>query len=281
MAAETISTSEAWHGRVAASAMMKLKDPALIATYAILSTYAGPDGMARITAGTIGPKCGRDRTWATRQLNRLAEIGLIQKIRRGTCTIYRLLDQVSRTPRKERNTPAAAVPFVEIDVAHSELHQPEPSEPRTCEPVHVNCEPVHTKQIQIHTESERLTQRARSSVHEFGLEERKRVQWTPSTNWMPSESVLTEAKNTFPAADLSWHVARFIRRCHSHGYAYVDPNLAWLDWFLTDEPKRAASVSRGEQNRQAPGENRLVAWHHAVDMFSGTTRVATKKVGQP
>src|SRR5688572_19203154 len=96
MRADTIPTPEAWHGRVAASVMVRLKDPALIATYALLSVYAGTDGTARITAGIIGPSCGRDRTWATRQLNRLAEIGLIDKIRRGTCTIYRLRDQVCR-----------------------------------------------------------------------------------------------------------------------------------------------------------------------------------------
>jgi hypothetical protein len=288
MEAGTIPTSEVWHGRVAARAMMKLKDPALIATYAILSAYAGPDGTARITAGTVGLNCGRDRTWATRQLNRLAEIGLIGKIRRGACTTYCLLDQVCRTPRREKITPATAAPAVETNVTQRELHQPELCEPRTCEPAHFNCEPAHfncelahTKQTQIHTESGRLTQRARESGYAFGLGERNQAKWTPPAEWMPSESVLTEAQNAFPAADLNWHVARFIRRCHAGGYRFSDPNQAWLDWFLTDEPKRAARENRSGQNRQAPGEHRLVAWHHAVDMFSDTTRFATKKVGQP
>jgi hypothetical protein len=265
MAANVTPMSDAWHGRIAANAMMTLQDPALIAAYAMLTAFAGPDGLARITAGIIGPKCGRDRTWATRHLNRLAEIGLIEKVRRGACTIYRLLDQVRRSPRTDRPAPAAATPVGQHEAAAEEP-------PETCEPVHRTCEPVHTIQTQIHQESGELTQRAREAGPESGSMAQDRVAKRPiPADWMPSEAVLVEATNSFPAADISWHVQRFVRRCAAGGYVYADPNQAWLDWVLADEPKRAARTareSRGGQNRVSAAETRFSAWAAAASRRS-------------
>lgn len=71
-------------------------DAGMLAVLAVLATYADRYGVCWPSQARIGEKCRRSRTWAIRQINRLVEIGLLERTNRQrhdggerTC-LYRL-----------------------------------------------------------------------------------------------------------------------------------------------------------------------------------------------
>ena len=204
------------------------------AVLAALATYADANGTCSPSQSTIASRLSRSRPWVNRELGRLVEAGLIEKVARSrsnggtTSCLYRLRMEQSMNPSPQ--------------------------------PCHERDTPCHAgDRSQTVPKQTRLRRRTAGATPVIS---------TPPSDWTPSPEAIEEAASRHGGIDLLDHAARFVRRCIERRYRYAADDLdrAWSKWLDEDQSLagRRASGNARPGRRRARNEGQFDAWAAAA-----------------
>jgi hypothetical protein len=188
------------------------------ALLACLTTYQDKSGLCWPSQSTLAARLKRSRPWIIKVLNRLEELGLIERTRR------------TRGDGGLRSCLYRIVP-AEAPVTVSSR----PGDDRGCHDGDMN----QTHPIQERISLPREAERAPSSVAKPIPED-----------WKPSAEDLAWAAETHPDIDAEALTDAFVTGCRAKGYRYIDAGCAWRGWFANQERWRR---EREEQSRDGAG----------------------------
>jgi hypothetical protein len=269
------------------------------AVLAALATYADENGICEPSQATLAKRLGRSRPWVNRVIADLASVGLLRKTGRSranggtTSCRYMLALCPSQTEAFARLAACEAVEANASDPVTRQTGEQPFADSETDTPrQRADRNQLFAEQIQ--------NPRAATSVRDWGQSHgpgpgisnlTETLAWQPATeptatadvtpdmNWVPSETVVAEARRLAPNCDLDLHTSLFISRSIAKGYAYRSLDAAWLSWLLkdrADDLRRSAEATERERHRKtsrpprrgAPTDlkDRLHAWATAARM---------------
>ena len=228
-----------------------------IAVLSVLALHASKAGTCFPTQGLLATLLGRSRPWVVKVLNRLVEIGLVERTHRtrtdggDRSCLYRLV------PPADVQTPAVRIP-VENEIQHDgDSHHDVTAGQQhdTRSHPHDSITPDQELKQDAHTASA-------SDALPSSLVNQPSELIVPSDDWQPSDDDLIWACSAHPTADLQAHTDRFVNRCQAKGYRYRPDGIgrAWRSW-LTDDLARAKAAPRwGGSSRSMAAQIKFDAW---------------------
>ncbi len=217
-----------------------------IAVLTTLALHASrTDSTCFPTQGLLATLLGRSRPWVNKVINRLVELGLVERTHRtrndggDRSCLYRLV-----LPAGVSNP----VPKAKGTVIASQQHDTGSHTDDSITPVQELKQDAQTASA-----SDILSPSSINRPSELVM---------PSDDWQPSDDDLIWACNTHPTADLQAHTDRFLNRCQAKGYRYRPDGIgrAWRSW-LTDDLARAKSAPRwGGSSRSMAAQAKFDAW---------------------
>ncbi len=230
-----------------------------LAMMACLSTYLDKQGYCWPSQQTLATRLKKSRPWVIKVLNRLVEIGLVERTRRErkdgglrSC-LYRIVPSGT--------TGAAEVPDAPAGLQHGRNQAP-PERDR-------GCHAGDTSQTQTIQESPSL-QGVREAPRESRLHSAhpgpetaaphhspaRPLLASPSQarpvpkGWCPSDADLAWAASTHPDMDAAALTRAFVNTSRAKGYSYIDYGCAWRGWFENQQRWKEEPHDRFIRNRQ-------------------------------
>ena len=220
-----------------------------IAILAVLALHANRGGSCFPSQGHLASIVGRSRSWVSKVISRLVEIGLVVRTHRhrhdggDRSCLYHLIGipQHSSAVSKE-NTGCADRNTVKVPKEINGTHPASAPETQSSPNLQIQAQPSDL-----------------------------------SEDWQPSDQDLVWAIDRFPSADLQALTDRFIQRCRAKGYRYRDVSAAWRSWLIDDltpgaSPRLGAWGDRNQ--KRVAAENRLAAWAGVAAQAKGDRRAA-------
>jgi hypothetical protein len=185
------------------------------ALLACLTTYQDKSGLCWPSQSTLAARLKRSRPWIIKVLNRLEELGLIERTRRT---------------RGDGGLRSCLYRIVPAEASSGPGHD------RDCHDGDMN----QTQQIQERLSLPRKPERAPDGVAKPIPE-----------GWAPSAEDLAWAAETHPDIDAGALTEAFVTGCRAKGYRYIDAGCAWRGWFANQE--RWRREREGESHDDAGG----------------------------
>jgi hypothetical protein len=227
------------------------------ALLACLTTYQDKAGFCWPSQSTLAARLKRSRPWIIKVLNRLEELGLIERTRRTrgdgglrSC-LYRIVPSEPAAGGKDQDdavlkqspeqSPGMGSPTASLSGSDRDRGCPEGDTNQT--------QPIQER-ISLPREGEPASDGVAKQVPQ---------------GWMPSAEDLAWAAQAHPSIDAAALTEAFITGCRAKGYRYIDAGCAWRGWFANQERWRQ---ERGERSHE-----RAVQVHehsaHRTDRHAG------------
>ncbi|EWY40842.1 hypothetical protein N825_33470 [Skermanella stibiiresistens SB22] len=200
------------------------------ALLACLATYQDKRGFCWPSQTTLATRLKRSRPWIIKVLNRLVELGLIERTRRvrddgglRSC-LYRIVPEAEKA-----------------------LEQAGPEGDR-------GCPTGDTNQDHPIQETLSLPRGSAADEPEHSIDAPRRIAKQVPIDWRPSEEDLAWAAETHPAIDAAALTEAFVTGCGAKGYRYIDVGCAWRGWFANQQ-RWKQERENGSHDRQARRPN--------------------------
>lgn len=231
-----------------------------IGVLACLATYADAEGWCWPKQATIATHLKRSRPWVIKVINRLVELGVIERVQQYG------RDGGQRPCRYRIRYDAAP--------GHASSHAPGH---RTDTGSHAADSPCHPGDSE-HRESEHKESLSPGGGEVVAREGRTVV----PPDWQPSAEDVAWAAARFPDIDLPRFTEQFINSCHANGYRYLDHGRAWRSW-LADSPKRnlTRSPTRRSPHARASAAPAAVSAVPTLSTVSGGGAGAARRPSVP
>ncbi|MGF7211396.1 hypothetical protein GGE65_006013 [Skermanella aerolata] len=183
------------------------------ALLACLSTYQDKAGLCWPSQSTLAARLKRSRPWIIKVLNRLEQLGLIERTRRlrGDGGLRSCLYRIVPSEACAIGIAADAVP---------EHASSGPRHDRGCHGDDMNQTHPIQERISLPREAERVSGGVAKPVPD---------------GWTPSAQDLAWAAKTHPGIDAEALTKAFVTGCRAKGYRYIDVGCAWRGWFANQE----------------------------------------------
>lgn len=237
-----------------------------IAVLTVLALHASRNGTCFPTQGLLASLLGRSRPWVVKVLNKLVEIGLVERTHRirsdggDRSCLYRLVP-----PADAKTSPDS--PPVEKDISKYNVDS---IEYMACQQHDTGCHTVDTVTPDQEHNNRTLTASA-SDILPSSFVPQFPPLIIPPDDFQPSDSDILWAITAHPDADLQAHTERFVNRCQAKGYRFRPEGIgrAWRSW-LTDDTARAKAVvpRSGGSSRTTAAHVKFEAWAGVAARYS-------------
>ena len=242
-----------------------------IVVLTVLALHADANGRCWPSQQTIADRIGdRSRQWVNRVLKKLAELGLVQKIRRkrddkGDRSCLYTLAVPARAERSAADGASApSTPRMEAEAAVDGSVSSVAAAGTGCH-----------RGRQGTPESEQIHNAPSAGAHEDRSSSALAVlPQVPAEDWQPSDQALLWAMDRYPQMDIAAHAERFVLKARAKGYRFADVEAGWKSWLMADAGQGGGGEGVSSRGGSAAAPPRMPASYVRYAAWAGVARNA-------